>query len=495
MQVVLNPTNVADYERFLKIKQLPAWSMRGRVMEFPDEYADRVGVTVRKKRSAGDIELEDFFFDYQHAITQLAIRRQRFAVFADCGLGKSLIILAYARHVQRLHGRKKRVLIIAPPMVVPQHIQESSQFFPTLAIEAVPASKLAEWLEMEGDAIGVTNYEALKADTPQGRLAALILDESSILKNMYGAYSDICLRLGRGLEWKLCATGTPAPNDRIEYANHAVFLDRFPTVNSFLATYFVNKGQTGERWELKPHALRTFYRSLSDWCIFLSDPAVYGWKDNSGTLPPINVTIHDVSMTAQQRDWMHRELGTLTAIRPGGISKRAALGQVSKGKWKGEEFHTLKPQFIADLIAGWRDSESTLVWCLYDHEQASVHAATGGESMDGSTPFGTRLEMISRFKAGETRVLISKPRVLGFGLNLQVATRQVFSGLQDSYESYYQCVKRSNRIGSTKPLAVHIPVTDLEMPMLETVLAKARRIEADTREQEILFKAAASGDS
>ncbi len=167
-----------------------------------------------------------------------------------------------------------------------------------------------------------------------------------------------------------------APNDRIEYANHAVFLDRFPTVNSFLATYFVNRGQTEARWELKPHALRPFYRSLSDWCIFMSDPKVYGWKDNTTTIPPINVTIHEVPMTEDQKNWIHTELGTLIATRAGGITKRAAYGQVAKGFWKGKTFATNKPGYIADLVNGWRQDESTLVWCLYDKEQASVLASS-----------------------------------------------------------------------------------------------------------------------
>ena len=100
--------------------------------------------------------------------------------------------------------------------------------------------------------------------------------------------------------------------------------------------------------------------------------------------------------------------------------------------------------------------------------------------------------MVDSFKAGETKILISKPKILGFGLNLQVATRQVFSGLQDSYESYYQAVKRSNRIGSTRPLNVHIPITEIEAPMVQNVLRKAKMIEADTREQEALFRAAQS---
>lgn len=486
MQLVMNPRCLDSYRTFKQIKQLPAWSMRGRVASFPDEYAARLGVAVETGRT--NYAPDRFLFDYQKAIAATAVERRKYAVFADCGLGKTLILLSFARHAQHAMGPSKRILIITPPLVVPQLIAEAVKFWgDDLPIEKVPASRLAKWLTGHGTRIGVTNYEALKDDTPQGNLGALILDESSILKNHYGNYAGICLRLGEGLEWKLCCTGTPAPNDRIEYANHAVFLDRFPTVNSFLAKYFVNRGQTGERWELKPHALRPFYRSLSDWCIFLSDPSVYGWKDNCETIPPIHTHIHEVPLTEQQKEWIHRELGTLVAVKAGGISKRAALGQVSKGLWKGERFATNKPQYIADLVGGWREKESTLVWCLFDHEQESVHAALGGDSMDGTTPMKDRMAMVERFKSRESDCLISKPRILGFGLNLQVATRQVFSGLQDSYESYYQCVKRSNRIGSTQPLNVHIPVTELELPMIETVLAKARRVESDTREQEQLF--------
>jgi hypothetical protein len=380
-------------------------------------------------------------------------------------------------------------LILTPPLVVHQLIDEAHKFWGgELPVERVKAANLAEWLSSEGEAIGITNYEALKDDTPQANLGALILDESSILKSHYGNYSGICLRLGAGLRWKLALTGTPAPNDRIEFANHAVFLDRFPTVNAFLATYFVNRGQTGERWELKPHALRPFYRSLSAWSIFLTDPSVYGWRDNCESIPPIHVHTHDVPLTPQQRDWVRTELGTLVATRTGGITMRASYGQVSKGEYRGQKFDTLKYEFMEDLISGWRGRESTLVWCLYDHEQRRCRDTLAAESMDGATPMKERRAMIERFKARETDCLVSKPKILGFGLNLQVATRQVFSGLQDSYEQFYQAVKRSNRIGSTKPLNVHIPVTELEAPMIENVLRKRDRVDSDAREQEQLFR-------
>lgn len=487
MNLLLNPRCVESYRQFKKIKTLPAWRIRGRLATIPDEYADRLGVASTVERA--NYEPEPFLFDYQKDIARMAIERQRFAVFADCGLGKTHILLSYARHVREQLGPSKRILILTPPLVVPQLAGEAAKFWgDNLPVEIVKASGLAEWLDGTGGAVGVTNYEALKDDTPQGNLGCLILDESSILKSMYGNYARICLRLGANLKWKLCCTGTPAPNDRIEYANHAVFLDRFPNVNSFLATYFVNRGQTGNRWELRPHALRPFYRALSHWCIFLTDPSVYGWRDNCATIPPIKVHIHDVPLTDEQRRWVNSHLGTLVPTKTGGITARASFGQVSKGEWKGQKFATNKPDYIRDLVDSWREDESTLVWCIYDHEQRRAHQAVGGATMDGQTPHPKRQEMIDRFKSGEIDVLISKPRILGFGLNLQRATRQVFSGLQDSYESYYQCVKRSNRIGSTKPLNVHIPVTELEYPMVENVLRKADRVESDAREQEQLFR-------
>lgn len=486
MKLILDPKSIDSYRQFVAIKKLPSFTIRGREATVPDEYA--AIISGKKKRSSSvKADIPEWMFDYQRSITEMVIRKQKFAIFADCGLGKTAIMLCYARHVFGLIGGKKRVLIITPPMVVRQMLGEAAKFFPETKFEIVKAADLQGWLDWPGDAIGITNYEALKDETQQGCLGCLILDEASILKSHYGKYGQVCISIGKGLDWKLTATGTPAPNDRIEYANQAVFLDRFPTINSFLAKFFINRGQTQERWVLKDHALKPFYRSLSDWSIFLTDPSVYGWKDNCKTLPPINVHIHDVPLTKEQEDWVRDHTGCLVPTRAGGIQTRGAYGQVSKGHWKGKEFATNKPEFIRNLISQWSDVESTLVWCLYDKEQDTLHDLLGGESLDGATPVEKRVEAVERFKSEQSRILISKPQILGFGLNLQVATRQVFSGLQDSYEKYYQCVKRSNRIGSTKPLNVHIPVTELEVPMVETVLQKANRIEQDTKEQEQLF--------
>ena len=179
---------------------------------------------------------------------------------------------------------------------------------------------------------------------------------------------------------------------------------------------------------------------------------------------------------------MQQQTGQLFVTNLGGITTRSKLSRLAKCE------SSPKPKFIADLVASWPD-ESTIIWCKYNDEQRAVEAAIpSAASIDGATKQEDRERIVEDFKAGRVKTLITKPKILGFGLNLQVCTRQVFSGLQDSYEEYYQAVKRSNRVGSTKPLNVHIPVSDVERPMVENVLRKARRVEADTREQEDIFR-------
>lgn len=483
MDVVIDPNSIEDYRTFLKIKSLPTYSVTGRVASFPDEYAANIGLAKERKQFI-NWEPSDWLFDYQAAITKMAIRKRKFAAFVDCGYGKTLMLLEYAQAAQQsLKG--KQVLIISPLMVVGQTADECEKFY-GFRPDIVGAKDLNKWLTGSGQ-IGITNYDALKEYTMPCNLGALILDESSMLKSHYGKWGQICLQLGKGLNWKLCLTGTPAPNDRIEYANHAVFLDHFQNVNSFLATYFVNKGQTQERWILKPHALEPFYRALSHWAFFMTNPATYGWKDNAGTLPPINVQLHDVALTDEQKEIIGTESGELFASKMGGITSRSVMGQIAKGNYRGKDIHSNKPGFIRDLVGGWKDS--TIIWCMYNREQELIHKQfPDAASITGSTKVEKRIEMIKEFKSGQRKVLISKPKILGFGLNLQVATKQVFSGLQDSYENYYQCVKRSNRVGSINPLDVHIPLTDVEYPMVDTVLRKARRVQEDTDAQERIFK-------
>lgn len=486
--VALDPNSIESYRLFLRAKALPRYRIVGRTVEVPDEYADLLGVAKQEHRYDVPYTPEPFLFDYQRDIARLAVQKEKFAVFADPGLGKTLILLSFAKHAAACLPLGEAMLIVSPLMVVRQTVAECRRFYgDSLPIEIVRAADLQEWLRSGTGKIGITNYEALTEDIRPGRLGGLAIDESSSLKSSYGKWGQRLVELGKGLRWKLCLTGTPAPNDRIEYATHAVFLDQFTTTNAFLSRFFVNRGETQNRWELKPHALRPFYRALSHWCIFLTDPAVYGWKDNVGTLPPIHVHIHDVPLTDRQQELAMRAGGDMFGT-PQGIASRAKIGQIAKGHHNGEKIESLKPAFIRELIESWPE-ESTIVWCLFNKEQDELaEYLPDCASIDGSTPESKRIEIIEAFQAGRIKRLLTKAKVLGFGLNLQIATRHIFSGLADSYEMYWQAIKRSNRVGSTRDLNVHIPITPIERPMVDTVLRKAHRVELDTKEQERLFK-------
>lgn len=490
MKLHLDTNSLADYRLMLQIKRLPVYRFIGQVAEFPDEYASRLRLEPASVPEPVEYVPHPQMFDYQQDIAKLAIEKRKFAIFVRPGLGKTLCEVEFARHAAASLPLDRRVLIFAPPLVVRQMAAEIRRFYgDSLAFTHLTAKSLPDWLAGgAGERIGLTNYEALKKDTTAGCLGGLVCDESHIFASHYGVWGRKCIELGRGLEWKLSATGTPAPNDQIEYGNHAVFLDHFPTVNSFLARYFINRGETNQRWELKPHALEAFYRSLSHWAIFVNDPSTYGWKDNVGTIPPVHVHIHDVDMTDEQVKLTCQQTGMLFPTRIGGIVSRANLSGIAKGRHKWKKVSTLKPGYIKELVDSWPD-ESTIIWCMYDHEQDGLaEIFPDAANISGKTKMERRLELIDEFTNRRRRVLISKTKVMGFGLNLQVATRHIFSGLQDSYLSFHQAICRSNRVGSTQPLNVHIPITDIERPMIETVLRKARRVQEDTETQEKIFK-------
>ena len=488
IRTILDPSSVQDYERFLKIKSLPSFRFHGRTAIIPDEYAAALGLE-EHVQPATTYQPHPRMFDYQRDIARMAADKGSYCIFADCGLGKTLIFLDMVKHWRTILPKHQTIMILSPLMVIQQTIDEAREFYgDDLTLEQVHAADLAARLRSRAGGIIITNYDALRDDTPKGNLGAMVLDESSMLKSHYGKWGTTCLRLGKGLRFKLACTGTPAPNDRIEYANHAVFMGAFPTVNSFLARFFVNKGQTSERWILKPHAMRPFYRALSHWCIFLTNPATYGWRDNTESIPPIQIHIEDVKLTSEQQELAYQSTGSLFVDQIGGITSRSVLSQIAKGNHRGRSVDTRKPAFIKARVDSWPD-ESTIIWCKYNAEQELIAATfPHAHSITGATTHDDRMRMIEDFKAGRCRVMISKPKILGFGLNLQIATRQVFSGLQDSYEEFYQAVKRSNRYGSTRPLNVHIPVTDIERPMIDTVLRKAAMVQRDTEAQERIFK-------
>lgn len=492
MRIVLNPNSIDDYRRFLAVKQLPIYKVRGCEVWFPDEYAERLGMA---PQATGDLRYvpSPFLFDYQRDIAALALKKKKFIICVDPGYGKTLIYGEILRTVMKAIGRRQGGLLVAPPMVIDQTIAEYQKFYgDKLPVERVASGDLDTWLQSCAGKIGITNYEAFRNPLRRGQLGILIGDELHVLASHYGKYAQGVIDLGRGLEWKFGGTGTPAPNDRIEYANYAVFLDQFPTINSFLARYFVNRGQTNERWVLKRHSLEAFYKSLSHWSIHMSHPSVFGWKDNAATIPPYKIHIQDVAMTPEQTAAAQKLLGTLYVANAGGIVSRSKLAAIAKGIGGIE---TLKYDHIRRLVDS-MPSRSVVIWAERNAEQDMLEKTfPDAASIQGKTKDKDRTRLLEDWLQGRRKVLISKAEILGYGMNMQVSTAHIFSTLHDSWRDYYQCIKRSNRVGSTEPLDVYIPVTDIERPMVENVLRKAVRIDQDAREQAEIFKAARMGES
>ena len=209
MRIDFNTRSADSYRMFLNVRRCPIYHFRGTSAIVPDEYAASLGLKPKRTRAVKYAPI-DGLFDYQSDITATAIAKRKYAIFADCGLGKTMMILEFARHAARVTGGK--ILIVSPLMVCNQTVDEAAKWYgPECGIKRIRAAELQDWLNTPGEAIAVTNYEAIREGLEPGKLAGLILDESSMLKSHYGAWGTRLIELGRGLEWKLCATGTPAP--------------------------------------------------------------------------------------------------------------------------------------------------------------------------------------------------------------------------------------------------------------------------------------------
>jgi len=255
--------------------------------------------------------------------------------------------------------------------------------------------------------------------------------------------------------YRLACTATPAPNDHTELANHAEFIGAMTRVE-MLAAFFVHDD---DGWRLKGHAADAMYRWMAGWAVAARRPSdVTGCTDDDlgYQLPPLRIHGHTVEVNAAPE-------GQLFATSLGGVGGRAKARKATMAERVG---------LAADLLTHDRPA---IAWCGLNDEADQVAAAVpGAVNLHGALPPDAKVEMIEAFMTGEARVLVSKPSIAGFGLNLQHAADQVFVGLGDSYEAYYQAIRRSWRFGQTKPVDVHVVVSDLEAEVVANVRAKER---------------------
>jgi hypothetical protein len=397
------------------------------------------------------------------------------------------------------------VLILSPLQVIEQTRDESERFYGgSLPIERIETrAALVEWLKRPGPGLAITNYEKMiDGLLPELRyLAGLICDESSILKSGGGTIKWNLIKSSKGIEYKLSCTATPAPNDIMEYASQAAFLEKLRTEGEILWTFFT-RDKKGN-WKIKPHAREGFYRFMASWSIYLRSPAHYGWEDNLSKIPPPEFLEHSLEPTDEQMAMaagiFHESGAGLLGDQSLGITQRTKLSQIAKGfiytGKTAQRFPSPKPGFIADLIRSEiADGRQVLVWTVFDEEGRLIAERLAGLNvrvLDGSVKEKARLPILEAFRKGELDGLISKASMLGFGMNFQCCGSMIFSGWDDSYERFYQAVKRAIRYGQLKSVRVHLPfIPQLEGVILENVLRKKGNFEADAEEQERYYKLA-----
>lgn len=391
-------------------------------------------------------------FDHQRVLVRWALRRGRAAIFADTGLGKSRMQLAWADAV--LTNTCRSVLILAPLAVAAQTVREG-------AAVGIKVTHVRFGDEIADTGIYITNYDRLHLfDCRQ--FGAVVLDESSVIKHHDAKTFTRLTDAFRNTPYKLCATATPAPNDWTELGTHAEFLG-VCSRTEMLAEYFCHDGAETQVWRLKGHARGLFWRWVSSWGAMVRRPSDLGFDDQAYALPPLNVQQHTILGDMEQAN----QMGFLFPVEAGSMSERRGARRSSiEGR----------VQACADMVNG--NDRPWVVWCDLNAEGDALRdAIPGAVEIRGSDDSETKERRLIDFAEGRIRVLVTKPSIAGFGLNWQHCADMAFVGVTDSFESYYQAVRRCWRFGQTKPVNVHIFASEAE----GSVVANLRRKEADAK--------------
>lgn len=385
-------------------------------------------------------------FPFQRDIVEWALRKGKAAIFADCGLGKSFMQLDWAAHV---HWQTMGpVLILAPLSVAGQTKREGVK----LDIDVTVCRSQAD----VRPGINITNYEMLKHFKPE-KFAGVVIDESSCLKAYTGKVKNEIIAAFRATPYKLACTATPAPNDVMELGNHATFLD-VPGASEMLARWFINDTMEAGAYRLKGHAEADFWRWVASWAVSLSRPSDLGYSDDGFILPPLNMISEVVEVdTTSDADGMLFRMPALSATTIHDEGRRTAPARAAR---------------VAELVAA-KPDVPWIVWCNTDYEADALTAAIPGAcEVRGSEPPAKKLAKLDAFAEGRERIMISKPKLAGFGMNWQHAADMAFVGLSYSYEAMYQAIRRSYRFGQRKPVNVHVVHAETEGPILKAIEAK-----------------------
>jgi superfamily II DNA or RNA helicase len=379
---------------------------------------------------------------FQRHIVAWAARVGRAAVWADTGLGKTRMQVEWCRVMG------DRTLLVAPLAVAQQTIAEAAAI-------GVPARYVRTQSEVDGPGLFVTNYEMVERFVPS-EFDAVALDEASILKQSDGRTRTRLIEMFADVPYRSAWTATPAPNDPEELTNQAEFLGQMTRTN-MLAAYFVHDS---DGWRLKGHAYEPMIQWMTSWALAIRRPSEMGYDDTGYDLPGVRVIPEVVHAEIAAAD------DELFAITVGGVSGRSKVRR---------ETLAARVDRAVELVKR-EPGEPWLLWCgLNDEAEALAARIPGAVNVQGSMSPDEKARHLLAFANGDIRVLVTKPSIAGMGLNFQRCARMAFVGLSDSYESYYQCIRRCHRYGQQRVVHAHVVLSAIESQIAENVERKEQQ--------------------
>jgi superfamily II DNA or RNA helicase len=416
------------------------------------EYRDFIASKGTAATSVGFVpaSLPDRLFAHQRTAAEYALGKGRAALFLDTGLGKSGCEAVFADEAARETG--KPALILTPLAVAKQMKRECEAF-------GVDAKVIREDADIDNACrVFIANYERLsKLDV--SRFGAVVLDESSILKAFTGSTKRALVEAFKDTPYRLAATATPAPNDHMEIGQHSEFLGVMPGPE-MLSRWFVNDQTEMGKYRLKGHAVASFWEWVASWARAASLPSDMGGDDTGFILAPIKTRLHTVGVDLNDGA---QEQGLLFRIPDNSATSMHA-----------EKKRTLEERVAQATDLANADTGPVIVWCERDDESDALRRAIPDAiEVKGSMDADKKEAALEAFTFGERRVIVTKPKLAGFGLNWQHARTQVFASISHSYEQYYQAIRRSWRYGQTGQVVVNVVIAETEHGIWRNVQRKA----------------------
>jgi superfamily II DNA or RNA helicase len=386
-------------------------------------------------------------FKHQQATLQFACQKGRAAAFLDTGLGKSRVEAAAAAEFMDASGKPSLILT---PLAVARQMQRECKAI------GIDAQIVREQSDVTSG-VNIANYERLPKLDPSV-FGGVVLDESSILKSFTGPTKRMLCEAFSETPYRLAATATPAPNDHMEIGQHAEFLGVMPGPE-MLSRWFISDQTTMGGYRLKGHAQESFWEWVASWARAATLPSDLGGDDAGFVLPPLQYEIHTIT-------------ADITQDVPDGMLFRIPDGSATT-------IHREKRLTMEDRVARAADLANAadgpvIVWCETNSESSALaQSIPDAIEVHGSMDPDTKVAALDAFTFGERRVIVSKPKLAGLGLNWQHASTVIFASVSHSYEQHYQAVRRAWRFGQTQPVKCHVIISDTETSIWNNVQRKA----------------------